>query len=252
MAPIALAIIFFGGWLFVGFMVGLAVLMVWEWDRLIGGEGVSPGTIVQAVSSGGAVISASYLAIAWMWAFLALGLVGAVVWSLAKRRSLGWHLLGVPYVVLPCVAAIAVRLGPADGLWVFVGMLLVIWATDIGAYFAGRGIGGPKLAPKVSPNKTWAGLGGGMVAAAIVTVILAATGSTGITLDPVSAAVLGAVMAVLAQAGDLAESAIKRHFGVKDSSNLIPGHGGILDRLDGFLLVAPMAAVAIVGFGVGG
>jgi phosphatidate cytidylyltransferase len=117
--------------------------------------------------------------------------------------------------------------------------LLLVWATDSAAYFSGRLIGGPKLAPKISPNKTWAGLAGGMVAAGLV-------GWSFGQRDPKSAillALLSAMLAAIAQAGDLAESGLKRYFGVKDSSGLIPGHGGVFDRLDGLLFVAP----AVIG-----
>src|ERR1700745_2734065 len=125
-------------------------------------------------------------------------------------------------------------------------ILLVIWVTDIGAYFAGRGIGGPKLWPRVSPKKTWAGAIGGFVASLAVAAGFAAfdLGKTG------PLCVLGVVRSVLSQLGDLFESAVKRRFGVKDSSQIIPGHGGLLDRLDGF--VAAVVLAAILGFLRGG
>jgi phosphatidate cytidylyltransferase len=120
-------------------------------------------------------------------------------------------------------------------LWV----LFLVWATDSGAYFAGRAIGGPKLAPRISPKKTWAGLAGGMLAAALVGWAM----QNGVMPGAWRLAAASAALAVVAQAGDLAESGLKRYFGVKDSSQLIPGHGGVLDRLDGLLAVAPAVAV---------
>jgi phosphatidate cytidylyltransferase len=115
----------------------------------------------------------------------------------------------------------------------------VVWVTDIGGYFAGRGIGGPKLWPRVSPKKTWAGAIGGFAASLAVAAGFAALslGRTGTML------VLGAVLSIASQLGDLLESAVKRRFGVKDSSNIIPGHGGLLDRLDGFVAAVVLAAI---------
>jgi phosphatidate cytidylyltransferase len=132
-----------------------------------------------------------------------------------------------------------------DQLWGFVALILiflVVWVTDIGGYFAGRGIGGPKLWPRVSPNKTWAGAVGGFAASLVVAAGFAVfgLGRTGPLL------VLGAALSIVSQFGDLFESAVKRRFGVKDSSHIIPGHGGLLDRLDGF--VAAVVLAAIFGF----
>jgi phosphatidate cytidylyltransferase len=123
-------------------------------------------------------------------------------------------------------------------------LLLVIWATDIGAYFAGRSIGGPKLAPRISPKKTWAGLFGGMVAAAAV------AGLAGIWLDDFKPSLwnllLAMVLAVVSQIGDLLESHLKRRYDAKDSSNLIPGHGGVLDRTDGLMAASLMLALVVL------
>src|ERR1019366_3892015 len=144
------------------------------------------------------------------------------------------------------VAAVLVRL---DQVWGFVALiliLLVVWGTDIGGYFAGRGIGGPKLWPRVSPKKTWAGAVGGFAASLVIAGGFAAfgLGKTGPLL------LLGAMLSIASQLGDLFESAVKRRFGVKDSSQIIPGHGGLMDRLDG--LVAAVVLAAIFGFLRGG
>jgi phosphatidate cytidylyltransferase len=128
-----------------------------------------------------------------------------------------------------------------------VWLLLVVWTTDIGAYFAGRSIGGPKLAPRISPGKTWAGLVGGMAAAGLVGGLLTALAGAGFWL----AAGLGALLAAVAQAGDLFESRLKRHAGVKDSGHLIPGHGGLLDRIDGLVFAAPTFALVVALMGQG-
>jgi phosphatidate cytidylyltransferase len=122
-----------------------------------------------------------------------------------------------------------------------------VWATDIGAYVVGRSAGGAKLAPRISPGKTWSGLFGGMAWAAVASAVVSYTFDAGQTID---LAIIGAGLAVVAQLGDLLESAAKRRAGVKDSGSLIPGHGGLLDRVDG--LVAVLAAVAVIRLLIGG
>lgn len=159
--------------------------------------------------------------------FAAIAVVAFSVGLLSRRLSMGW---GVLYVGVPAIALVQLNWAWSElVLWAF----LVTWATDILAYFAGRAIGGPKLAPRVSPNKTWAGFAGGIVGAAAVAWLAAYL----LELDPVFR-VVGAPMGLLAQLGDLYESAVKRRRGVKDSGRILPGHGGVLDRLDGLLPVA--------------
>ena len=144
------------------------------------------------------------------------------------------------------IASIAVRFDPVWGFTALMFVLLIVWVTDIGGYFAGRGIGGPKLWPRVSPKKTWAGAIGGFAASVAVAAGFAAfgLGKTGPIL------LLGALLSIASQFGDLFESAVKRRFGVKDSSHIIPGHGGLLDRLDG--CVAAIMLAAFFGFLRGG
>lgn len=172
--------------------------------------------------------------------FFALGLlVGAAffVAIVTRRRSLGQ---GVIYCGLPVLALIFLRRQDEGLLWAFWALSLV-WATDIGAFFAGRSIGGPKLAPKLSPNKTWAGLIGGIVAASLLAIVLHVQYGL-----PWRMTLATPFLAVLAQGGDLYESWLKRRAGVKDSGNILPGHGGLLDRLDGVVPVAPVAALLVV------
>jgi phosphatidate cytidylyltransferase len=139
--------------------------------------------------------------------------------------------------------------GDVGGARLILWLMATVWATDIGAFFAGRLIGGPKLAPRISPKKTWAGLIGAMASAGLVGIVadFSVPGAPGAAV----LAAAGAVMAVVAQAGDLGESWVKRHFGAKDSSALIPGHGGLLDRVDG-LLAAALALAAWQWFSSGG
>lgn len=158
------------------------------------------------------------------------------------RMSPRWGWAGVIYVITTCLAMIALREPSLGGHFtLMVYFLATIWATDIGAYFAGRSIGGPKLAPHLSPKKTWAGLLGGMLSAIAIGCILSFFFS--FPSHAGQAILLGAVLAVVAQIGDLFESWMKREAGMKDSSNLIPGHGGILDRADGYTFTAPLLAV---------
>ena len=162
---------------------------------------------------------------AWI-GFAAVAGAAVLVGLLSRRLSMVW---GVLYIGIPAFALVVLNWAWAEVvLWLFI----VTWATDIFAYFAGRAIGGPKLAPRISPNKTWSGLAGGVIGAALAAYAAAAH----FDLDPVFYYV-GAPLGLLAQVGDLYESSVKRRLGVKDSGRLLPGHGGVLDRLDGLLPV---------------
>ena len=166
-----------------------------------------------------------------------------------QRQSPLWLPLGLPYVGLCAIALIWLRADPAAGRANLLFLLLLVWASDIGAYLAGRLLGGPRLAPSISPGKTWSGAAGGLVAA--VAAGLACAFVVQPPDSPLRVVCLAAGLGIIAQAGDLAESRIKRHFGVKDSGHLIPGHGGLLDRLDAVLAVAPVAAVLALFAGPG-
>ena len=169
----------------------------------------------------------------------ALGLVGgaAIFTAIVTRHPrLG---IGLAYVGVPAFALLLIRAQPT-GMLIAFWALATVWATDIGAYFAGRLIGGPKLLPAVSPNKTWAGLAGGMVAALVVGWLFHVEGGLDLGL-----ALASPILAIIAQIGDLYESSVKRSAGVKDSGTILPGHGGVLDRLDGVVTVAPAVALLI-------
>ena len=154
---------------------------------------------------------------------------------------------GLIYAGALLLAPILLRRDPTLGFSAMLFLFAIVWATDIAAYFAGRTIGGPKLMPAVSPKKTWSGAIGGALGAVVAGLIVVKCAGLGVTPALV---ILAFVLSVVAQAGDLIESAIKRHFGAKDSSALIPGHGGLMDRLDGFLTAA--AAAVMVGLARGG
>jgi len=215
-------------------------LMAREWDRLTGGAG--SGLLGLASSLALLVILALGYYGHGGWALLALLPAVLVVAGLGRLagRSMVWPVLGLFWLGLPCLALLWLRMGD-NGMLAVTWLFLAVWFCDTGAYFAGRGIGGPKLAPRISPKKTWSGLLGGMFLAAAASALLAVVLAQ---KDAVQFAVLGALLALISQCGDLAESALKRHFDVKDSGALIPGHGGILDRVDGVLFAAPALALA--------
>jgi phosphatidate cytidylyltransferase len=152
-----------------------------------------------------------------------------------------WRLIGLFYILIPIYSVIKIRLYDADILfWMF----SVIWATDIFAFFAGKTLGGPKLAPKISPNKTWSGLAGGLFASMMIGMMSSFMFSGGVLFF----IFISVMLAIIEQISDLLESKFKRIFGVKDSGNIIPGHGGVLDRLDGMMLVAPTVLFLITVF----
>lgn len=175
--------------------------------------------------------------------FFALGLIIGAAFFVAIITRRGVLALGVPYVAIPILALLLLRDQPSGLLLAFWAMALV-WACDSGAYFAGRAIGGPRMAPVISPNKTWAGFFGGIAAATAFAFALTPLGL------PILMVAATPVLAALAVFGDLFESWLKRRAGVKDSGSLLPGHGGVLDRIDGLVPVAPVAALIVLAPGV--
>jgi phosphatidate cytidylyltransferase len=243
LAPLALACLWLGVWWWAALLAVAAAGLAVEWVHLCGGRLDSPegAAIPLTVLAAGAaaVADGEQLGVA----VLAVGFL--LAWWLGRRASLA---AGVPYVGLAIVALAWLRGDGAAGRDNVLFLLLVVWASDIGAYIAGRLVGGPKLAPRISPSKTWAGAAGGLLAAMAVGAAVAQALHGGIVphILPVAAGI-----GVAAQLGDLLESAVKRHYGVKDSGRLIPGHGGLLDRLDGVLTAAPTAALLAVAAGRG-
>lgn len=238
LAPLAIAIAYAGGWLWALLVTLVSIGLFAEWLMVVGAGSVAltgAGTIVIAMM--GACVAFGALKTA-----VITGCVGGAIVTLIARGKFVWAATGFAYASAALLASILVRQDFVHGFAALMFVLLVVWATDIGGYFAGRGIGGPKLWPRVSPKKTWAGALGSIVASLAVAGGFAAFGFG----KAVPLLVLSAFLTVVSQAGDLFESAVKRRFGVKDSSHLIPGHGGLLDRLDGF--VAAILVAWIIGF----
>ncbi|HZE54154.1 MAG TPA: phosphatidate cytidylyltransferase [Bradyrhizobium sp.] len=238
LAPLAIAVAYAGGWLWAALVTLTAIGLYFEWLMVVGAR--TPRLVMAgaaALAIGGLLLAAGRIDASIL--VLIVGLAGVMVVSPERRL---WTATGFGYAAAAEVASVLVRHDQAHGFVALILILLVVWVTDIGGYFAGRGIGGPKLWPRVSPKKTWAGAIGGFAASLAVVAGFAAIGlgKTGPML------LLGAVLSVASQLGDLFESAVKRRFGVKDSSHIIPGHGGLLDRLDGF--VAAIVLAAIFGF----
>ncbi|HUO01051.1 MAG TPA: phosphatidate cytidylyltransferase [Bradyrhizobium sp.] len=236
LAPAAILIAYLGGWIWAVLVTLAAVGLYAEWLSIVGMAGqwqiVAPG-VIALIMIGWWLGQAHFAA---LLVTLALGLL--VVGVLAPGRRI-WAAAGFFYAAVAEIAAILMRMDPGHGLPALILILFVVWATDIGGYIAGRSIGGPKLWPRVSPNKTWAGAIGGFAASLVVASGFAAfkVAGTGPLLT------LGALLSIAAQFGDLFESAVKRRFGVKDSGRIIPGHGGLLDRLDGFVAAIVLAAI---------
>jgi phosphatidate cytidylyltransferase len=178
----------------------------------------------------------------WVWRGLVLlALLGMVDEWRRMRLPAGLAAAGAAWSVVAAVAFIWLRGDATVGRFNVLFVVMIVWASDIGAYAAGRLIGGRRLAPRISPGKTWSGAAGGLLAAALL----------GLATGRAAGAAAAAVLSVLAQLGDLAESAAKRRAGVKDSGALIPGHGGLLDRLDGLLAAGPAAALLALALGPG-
>ena len=228
-----------GGDLFVLVWLAAAVAILWEWQRLV--EGDARG-IRLAVCGAALVIAAATARSALSESIAILVAAAAVSAALVGPGARLWAAGGVLYAGLFLLAVIALRFSFPFGGVAIIWLFATVWSTDIFAYFGGRLIGGPKLWPRISPSKTWSGTLTGVLAGAVIGTLAAMSYLTS-SQSLVPVLILTALVSIVSQAGDAGESAMKRRFGVKDSSRLIPGHGGVMDRLDGFVAAAIFALV---------
>jgi phosphatidate cytidylyltransferase len=243
LAPLAIAAAYVGGWPFALFWILAALAVLWEWIKLVAGPGhnlmFSTCAVALAVASVGEMRHHPVAAML----IVGLGMLASFIFAPEARRM--WIAAGVAYAGAMLLVPLYLRSDAPYGFQALILLFAIVWTSDVLGYFAGRAIGGPKLCPATSPKKTWSGaiVGAiGAMLAAVVMVHVFAAFQFG-TYKPVAWGLIGLLLSVVAQCGDLLESWIKRRFGAKDASQLIPGHGGVMDRLDGFWAAAVVACV---------
>ena len=265
--PVVLAVLYIGGWIFDVMIAAGAAVAAFEWGRMVmighrpprqltrivaGATGLA--TLVSAIFTNEAgLVRSPILSFGFL---LVLSLLVCTYNYLRKGPSFTQMLLGMLYVGFSMSAMIWLRNGSPDGLYHMLTVLFIVWASDTCAYFAGKAIGGPKLAPKISPKKTWAGFFGSSVGSAAVAALIACPDlqehfhvHTAGHLGPLGYGVMGFVLGAFGQVGDLFKSIFKRHYGIKDMGTLIPGHGGLFDRIDALLLVTLVFGMAVMVVG---
>ncbi len=245
LAPLAIATAYFGGVAFILFWTAAALVVFWEWQTLVCAHDRNSVLAIGAAALAGTAVMLFGGLSGTALALTVLGAFGAA--ALASRARRAWCAGGLLYAAALLIAPVMLRNDAVLGFAAILFVFAIVWLSDIAAYFAGRAIGGPKLMPRMSPNKTWSGAIGGTVAGVLGGVLIGR--SFGIVNFAALAAV-AVVLSVVSQAGDLMESAIKRRFNTKDASHLIPGHGGLMDRLDGF--VTAVVAAVLIGIAHGG
>lgn len=248
LAVVVLGLTWFGGWPFRVLSALIGALVFHEWTTVSG-----------LVKRDGPLYWAAWILVVIALGALAAGVEGTLMLIVAVAPAIfilaisvvrplgGLAALGMVYALLPAVSLALLRGDAASGLIAILYLFAVVWATDILAYFVGRSIGGPKLAPSISPGKTWSGAVGGALAAVVAGFLVATVAGHP---SPILMGALALPLSVVSQAGDLFESGFKRRYGAKDSGNLIPGHGGVMDRVDG--LVAAALALYLAGWALAG
>ena len=247
LAAVAIGVLFSAPPFFAALVVAISIAAAWEWHRMISkGRIYHAEVAVNAMSVAIAITVLLATRQAWIAAIVLIA-GAAAAWKLARQRHAHpiWQATGILYLGFPALALAALRAFEPRGAMILVGMFLIVWATDTGALIFGNLIGGPRMAPVLSPSKTWAGTIGGSVTAAAIFAgfVWFLGGSAG------QAALFGLLFSIIAHAGDLFESFVKRRFGTKDSGAMIPGHGGVLDRMDSTL--AASIAMALLVFVAG-
>jgi phosphatidate cytidylyltransferase len=239
--PLVISSAYLGGRIFAAMIAFACIVMIFEWTRMVEGKECSASFYALAFGATAAMFAAPSGAYGLAFAISALS--GVVAFFLAKRNGGAgiWPALGVVYILMPSVALMWLRLDSEYGRALTLMLFFVVWAADTGAFVTGKLIGGPKISYALSPSKTWAGIVGGVIGGSLI-----GAAAAYLFFGPGAAwayFLLGGVLGAASVAGDLAESAVKRKFGVKDISGFIPGHGGALDRMDGMIF----ATIAMTG-----
>jgi len=247
LAALTLTATFAGGYVFAGLIGLLAFAAAREWHRMVGGPryglAIAGSVVAIAVGLFWCVAARNLL---WPALFLAMGSAVAAISASASGVSPFWNAAGTFYIGISALSLTALRVQALQGVAAVLVVFIAVWTADTGAFAAGRFIGGPKLVPALSPNKTWAGfIAGTVLAGAAVALYIGLRGGA-----LWQAALLGLGLALAGHGGDLFESWVKRRVGCKNSGGLIPGHGGVLDRVDSILFAAPVAAVLVFVFGL--
>jgi phosphatidate cytidylyltransferase len=237
MAAVAIGTTIVGGWIFAAIWFGAALAVAFEWQRLVQGDAAMPATVASA-----SVVTAAAAGAFWISPlFFGLAvLLLAMVWLMATPDHRPAAVTGAVYAAAIGASMLLCRSTGYNGAIIIFWLFAVVWGTDTVAYFTGRSLGGPKLWPRISPKKTWSGAIGGLVGGVLLGCLLIMALGVSVKWQHVA---LSIAFSVLTQCGDLYESAIKRRYNVKDSGNLIPGHGGFMDRLDGFIFAVVFAAL---------
>lgn len=239
LAPLALSASWAGGPAFAALVAFLCVLMSFEWARMVERKQTSMVFYALGAASAAALTLAASGQYLYAYGAVAAGAAGAF---LGAARDRGWAAFGAAFFAAPAVALLWLRESRADGAALTLLLFAIVWGADTGGYVGGRLVGGPKLSPSISPAKTWAGAAGGMALGGIAAAALAPallSWPTGLSFAA------GAGLGLASIVGDMAESAVKRRFGIKDTSGFIPGHGGVLDRLDGMIFATSAMTAAL-------
>ncbi|MEM7741347.1 MAG: phosphatidate cytidylyltransferase [Pseudomonadota bacterium] len=241
--PFALVSVIFGGRLYAGVIAAMTVFLLFEWTRMVDGAEFSRGFYVLSATAAVAIYFAADGA-----PFLALSaaMVGGLIATLLewpKPNPQSWPGVGAAYLIVPAVAALWLRRDAPEGSFFTLLLFICTWAADSSAYIVGKTVGGPKLASAISPNKTWAGAGGAVIGGGLAGLVLAQFLKPEWVLLGLQ---LGCLLGAAAVVGDITESYFKRRYGIKDTGGAFPGHGGVLDRLDGFLFAVLALAVAVI------
>ncbi len=246
LVPMVVGLFWYGGIPLLFFLLTVTLIMAFEWDRLNAVSVTKLAFFGLAGFSIAALVSMKIFGYPSVLAILGLAIIGQIVVTWRENRSVLIGAIGPIYIILPVCTLLWLADLPKVGSGIVFWLMVSVWTTDVFAYFVGGLLGGPKLAPRISPGKTWSGLMGGVLAATVIGGLLY---GMFIPFDVLEISLqnflLAALMAISAQIGDLGESWLKRKQMVKDSGKLIPGHGGLLDRVDGLILSTPLLAFLV-------